>query len=109
MRSVIYAGRMRERVTVQVAVESVNSLGEATLSYEDRETVWASVEGLSSSEVLGAGQQEIDATHRVRLRYLDGLTHKMRFRWRDRILEIVSLLEHGNRSQHEAICLEEVE
>jgi hypothetical protein len=30
----------------------------------------------------------------------------MRFSWRSKTLEIVSLLEHGNRSEHEAICQE---
>jgi len=42
----------------------------------------------------------------VKLRYLPGLTQNMRFAWRSRTLEIVSLLEHGNRSSHEAICQE---
>ena len=45
--------------------------------------------------------------HRVRLRYLPGLTQDMRLVWRNRTLEIVSLLEHGNRSEHEAICEEQ--
>jgi hypothetical protein len=40
------------------------------------------------------------------LRYLSGLDQNMRFSWRGRTLEIVSLLEHGNRSEHEAICQE---
>jgi hypothetical protein len=30
----------------------------------------------------------------------------MRFAWRGRTLEISSLLEHGNRTEHEAICME---
>jgi hypothetical protein len=30
----------------------------------------------------------------------------MRFAWRNRTLEIVSLLEHDNRRRHEAICAE---
>jgi head-tail adaptor len=42
----------------------------------------------------------------VRLRYLPGLTQSMRFSWRSRTLEIVSLLEHNNRSEHEAVCSE---
>jgi hypothetical protein len=42
----------------------------------------------------------------VRLRYLPGLTQSHRFSWRSRTLEIVSLLEHGNRQEHEAICQE---
>jgi head-tail adaptor len=44
----------------------------------------------------------------VRLRYLPGLTQNMRFAWRTRTLEIVSLLERGNRSEHEIICQENV-
>jgi hypothetical protein len=43
----------------------------------------------------------------VRLRHLPGLTSQHRFSWRSRTLEIVSLLEHGNRSEHEAICTEQ--
>ncbi|HSG20245.1 MAG TPA: head-tail adaptor protein, partial [Burkholderiaceae bacterium] len=66
----------------------------------------ASVEGVSARESLVNAQQEIAVTHRVRLRYLPGLTQNMRFAWRSRTLEIVSLLEHGNRSEHEAICQE---
>jgi head-tail adaptor len=42
----------------------------------------------------------------VRLRYVAGLTQQMRLLWRGRTLEIVSLLEHNNRSEHELICQE---
>jgi hypothetical protein len=42
----------------------------------------------------------------VRLRYLPGLTQRDRFAWRTRTLNIVSLLEYGNRSEHVAICEE---
>jgi hypothetical protein len=43
------------------------------------------------------------------MRYLAGLTQQMQFAWRGRTLQIVSLLEHGNRSEHEAICQEVVQ
>jgi len=101
-------GKLRERVTVQQASAARNSLGEAVLSWSDVATVWASVEGVSAREALTAGQQETTVSHRVRLRYLTGLTQQMRFSWRGRTLDIVSLLEHGNRSEHEAICQEQV-
>jgi head-tail adaptor len=42
----------------------------------------------------------------VRLRYVTGLTQQMRLQWRGRTLEVVSLLEHNNRSEHELICQE---
>lgn len=101
-------GKLRERVTVQIASGTTNALGETVLSWSNSTAVWASVEGVSSRESLSAGQQEIAITHRVRLRFLPGLTQSMRFAWRSRTLEIVSLLEHANRSEHEAICQETV-
>jgi SPP1 family predicted phage head-tail adaptor len=104
----IDAGSLRERVTVQQASESRNALGETVLSWATFAERWASVEGVSSRESLAYGQQQISVSHRVRLRYLTGLTQSMRLVWRGRTLEIVSLLEHGNRSEHELLCQEAV-
>jgi len=104
----IDAGKLRERVTVQIASGTTNALGETVLAWGDSSAVWASVEGVSAREALTAGQQETTVSHRVRLRYLPGLTSQHRFSWRSRTLDIVSLLEHGNRSEHEAICQEQV-
>ena len=101
-------GKLRERVTVQIATGTTNALGETVLTWNNSSAVWASVEGVSAREALISGQQETTVSHRVRLRYLPGLTSQHRFSWRSRTLEIVSLLEHGNRSEHEAICQEQV-
>jgi SPP1 family predicted phage head-tail adaptor len=100
-------GKLRERVTVQIASGATNALGETVLTWNNSSAVWASVEGVSAREALISGQQETTVSHRVRLRYLPGLTSQHRFSWRSRTLEIVSLLEHGNRSEHEAICQEQ--
>jgi SPP1 family predicted phage head-tail adaptor len=102
----IRPGDLRERLTVQVASGTTNALGETVLAWSDSSAVWASVEGVSAREVLTAFQQETAVTHRLRMRHLPGLTSKMRFAWRGRTLEISSLLEHGNRTEHEAICKE---
>lgn len=102
----IDAGKLRERVTVQVASGTTNTLGETVLAWADSSAVWASVEGVSAREALLANQQDTTVTHKVRMRYLPGLTQQMRFSWRSRTLEIISLLEHGHRSEHEAICEE---
>jgi head-tail adaptor len=45
----------------------------------------------------------------VRLRYVTGLVQTMRLLWRGRVLEITTLLEHANRSEHELLCTERVE
>jgi len=102
------AGKLRERVTVQQASENRNRLGESILSWATFAEVWASIQGVSAREYLLAGQQQIDISHRVTMRYLPGLTQKMRLSWRGRTLEIVSVLERDNRSIHEIICQETV-
>jgi len=104
----IDAGKLRERVAWQQATETRNSLGETIVSWATFSTVWASVEGVTAREALAAGQMDVTITHKVRMRHLTGLTQQMRGLWRGRVLEIVSLLEHGNRSEHEAICQEVV-
>lgn len=102
----IDVGKMRERVTVQIATGSTNTLGETVLSWSNSTSVWASVQGVSANEALANGQQENTVTHRVRLRYLPGLTQQMRFSWRNRTLNIISLLEYDNRTEHVATCEE---
>lgn len=101
-------GRMRERVVVQRATETRNAIGESVQTWSTFVERWASVDGLSSREVLQTGQQQTEVTHRVRMRYVEGLTQQMRISWRGRTLEITSLLEHGNRSEHELLCTEDV-
>lgn len=102
----IRPGELRERVTVQIASGATNALGEQVLTWSNSSAVWASVEGVSAREAMQFGQAQNTITHKVQLRYLPGLTQQMRFAWRSRTLEIISLLEHNNRSEHEAICME---
>lgn len=102
----IEPGKLRERVTVQIASGTTNALGETVLAWTNSTAVWASVEGVSAREALAAGQQDVTITHKVRLRYLPGLTQQMRFAWRTRTLNIVSLLEYDNRAEHVAVCEE---
>ena len=101
-------GKLRERVTIQQATSSRNRLGESVQSYSTFAVRWASVEGLSAREVLLSGQQQTEATHRVRMRYVPGMNQMMRFLGRGRVLEMTSLLEHYNRTEHEALCTEQV-
>lgn len=102
----IDAGKLRERVAFQTSSETRNALGETVPVWATFAERWASVEGVSAREALTYGQQNVSVTHRVRLRYVPGLTTQMRVLWRGRLLEIVSLLEHGNRSEHEIVCQE---
>ena len=104
----IFPGQLRERVTVEQPTRTTTDLGESQLNWSTYATRWASVEGVSSREALQFGQQQVEITHKVRMRYLDGLTAQMRLKWRSRTLDVVSVLEYGNRSEHVLICQEQV-
>lgn len=104
----ILPGQLRERVNVEQPTRTTTDLGESQLSWSTYATRWASVEGVSSREALQFGQQQVEITHKVRMRYLDGLTSQMRLQWRSRTLDVVSVLEYGNRSEHVLICQEQV-
>jgi SPP1 family predicted phage head-tail adaptor len=104
----IRPGELKERVVIQAPAENRNALGETTLSWSTYDTRWASVEGMSAREVLLNGKQDINITHRVKMRYVAGLNQNMRLSWRGKTLEIISILEHFSRSEHELICSETV-
>ena len=97
---------IQPRVVVQLSTGTTSAMGETIFAWSDSTTFSASVQGVSSRELLLAGQQQTQITHRIKMRYIPTLTQQMRFSWRGKTLEIVSLLEHENRSEHEAICQE---
>jgi len=86
------AGKLRHRVTIQEATESVDSYGQPTFAWADEATVWASIEPLRGQERLAQQQIESDVTHRVTLRYLTNLTPAKRIKFGSRYLEIRSVM-----------------
>ena len=103
----ISSGLMRERVAIQEATERQNQFGEATVTWSDVATVWASVQGMSAREYLAAQQVGSIITHKIRIRFFPGLTHSHRLVWRGRIMEIVSVLERETRTVHEILAKED--
>lgn len=102
----IVSGQMRERVTIQAPVTEQSPLGEATTGWVTAGTVWASVQGLSSREVLQAQQANAIVTHKIRIRFFPGITHQHRLIWRGRTMEVASLMEREARTVHEILARE---
>jgi SPP1 family predicted phage head-tail adaptor len=102
----IIQGLMRERVTIQRADSEQSPFGEATIVWNTVGEVWASVQGLSAREVLQAQQANAIITHKIRIRFFDGLTHQHRLIWRGRTMEIASVQERETRNIHEILARE---
>jgi len=99
-------GKMRERVTIQSPSEVRGRSGQTTLEWSDTATVWASVEGLSSRDILQAQQANVIATHRIRIRHRDDVTHTHRLVWRNRTMEIASVTDRMGREVLEVLARE---
>lgn len=69
--------------------------------------VWGSVDGLSGQEVVQAAQVAPTATHKVVVRYRDGLTTRNWWRWQGRRLHILHLRDvQGQGTRLEMLCVE---
>lgn len=72
------AGRLRHRVTIQTVSEAQNSIGEPIETWSTFATVWGAIEPLPSRDRYTAAQLEEPIVYRLRIRYLSGVTGKMR-------------------------------
>lgn len=99
-------GRLSSRVTLQSPTEAKSRSGEVTLSWTAYATVWASVDGLSSRDIMQAQQANVIATHKIRMRYRDDVTHEHRILWRGRTMEIASVVDRDSRTALEILARE---
>lgn len=105
----IPAGILRETIVIEQQTETRNTLGEAVATWSTFANRRASVESISYSESQRQSSIGGTATWVVRVRFVDGITGKMRVRWAsrsNRLLYISSVVERGNRDEHELTCEE---
>jgi SPP1 family predicted phage head-tail adaptor len=103
------SGIMDHKAEIQSPTEGVNSIGEPTFTYSAFATRWVALLPLSGAERVASLQNEGTVTHRVRMRYTDGLKPKMRLVSEGRTFEIDSVVERGRREEHELLVTEVVD
>lgn len=105
------SGLLRHRVTIQEYTKADNSLGEPIKTWANisgTPTVWASITPMSGSEFFTARQTATETTHRVVMRYMDGLDTKMRLKFGSRYFYILSILNKDERdAELEIMCRED--
>ena len=102
-------GQKRHRITLQTPSVTRDSHGAAVKSWADRATLWANVEPLTGKETADAAGVEAMATHRLTMRYFNGITPDWRVIFTTRVLSIESVIDVGERKREtQLMCLEEV-
>lgn len=109
-KSYSLAGKLRFPATVEEVTETKNSYGESTVSWSTRSHTRASIRPLNGREYFDQAKAESEVSHKVVIRYEDGITTKMRINYSNRIFDIQSILNVDERNrQLTLMCLESVD
>lgn len=107
LKSKLKIGDLRHRITFQVPSTTENEIGEEIPVYNDFKTVWASIEPLSGKEYLEANKESNEITHRIRIRYTQGITNDMRIVYKNRVFDIQSIINVNERNKElQIMCIE---
>jgi SPP1 family predicted phage head-tail adaptor len=100
-------GRLKDRIAIKSPTEVFSPSGETTLNWDTTfATVWADVVGLSSRDILQAQQANVIASHRVRIRSLDGVTPQHRIVYKGRTMEVASVTDRDDGQMLELLVRE---
>lgn len=94
----VRAGKLRHRLKIEKKTVTRDTFGEEVITYTEVATVWGSVEPLSGSEYFAARQTQSSVSHRVRMRYIEGIDAEYRITLGDRVFEIDSVINPQERN-----------
>lgn len=90
----INPGELRHRITIQKFNNNQNEYGEVEInthaSWSDVAVVRAGIYPISGKEFFSAETVNSEVTHKVKIRYIEGITSNMRIKFGDRYFEIIS-------------------
>jgi SPP1 family predicted phage head-tail adaptor len=104
------AGRLRKLVTIESCAQAQNGLGEMVDTWSTFATVYAGFEvRLPGREDLTAQQVKPVHPETIVIRYLAGVTSKMRVRYGTRVFSIQDLANTGERNEELVLdCVEQL-
>jgi SPP1 family predicted phage head-tail adaptor len=102
-------GKLRHRISIEHVTETQDTGGSVIETWSVYATVQAFIEPISGREYIAAQSTPVDVTHRVRLRYLSGITPKMRVNYSTRIFDILSAIKVVERNRElQLMCRESI-
>ena len=101
-------GKLRHRIIFQQTVKVDDTYKGHEVTWANFVTVWADVEPLTGREYFFSQQVKAEVTHRVKIRYRDDITVKMRILFGTRVLGVESIFDIKERHKTlEIFCREE--
>jgi len=93
-------GLLQYRVEIQAPTSTSDAMGQPVNTWKTTQTRWAGVMPLTSREGFFAKSVRPELSHRITLRWFDGLEHGHRIKMDARIFDIASIInvEEGNHT-----------
>ena len=85
-------GKMRYRVTLQKPSEDTDEFANPKDEWVDVSTIWADIVPVSGREYFAAQQNMSETQYKIYIRFLDGITPKMRMMAGNKFYEILTVL-----------------
>lgn len=100
-------GRTNKRITFCRYEEKENALSQTEQALTEVKTVWASVEPTRGREYQEAQRVRPELTYKVTTRYHKGVTQDMFIKFKDRLFNIISIINVREKNEMlEIICTE---
>lgn len=100
------SGDLRHRLTIEQPTTAADALGQPIQTWTPYATVFGSLLPLSGRERFLAAQTVAETTHRARIRYLSGVTAKMRVAFAGKVYQITYVAD-DNRGRELVLDLQE--
>ena len=101
------AGRLRHRIEIQRATEGRNQHGGVEEDWQPIATRWAAIQPFRARELFAAQQVQSQVTHRIWMRYFEGLQSTDRIKFGQRIFNIDGIRNIDERNRElEVFCME---
>lgn len=92
-------GRLKHRITFQSLPHEKNEYGEVEDQWEDTKTVWAEIKPVSGNQFFAAKQINSEISHNIYIRYRPDLKPSMRIKYKERVFEILYLMNVKEENQ----------
>lgn len=106
-KGMVLAGGMRQRIRIEEATLTPDGLGGFTRDWQTVATVWAEITTVRGDEYFASGQLASQVTHRIRLRWREGITTAMRVVFGVRIFAIRAVIENDGKKRSLELIVEE--
>jgi len=92
------SSKLNRRITIEEVTETSDSAGGFTVSWATKAILWAMIKPISAIENFEANKIEGKVSHLIVVRYMNGITPKMRISYDGRVFDIkgvINVMEFG--------------